>query len=620
MWFNKRRDPRVNDEIRFHRDRLIDDFLAKGMSRQEAERRAFLEFGNVGQIEEAVRDVRGRWLDDLTSDLRYATRTLRRTPGFTAVAVLSLALGIGANAAIFTLINAVMLRTLPVREPNQLVQITRLLDGRPGVVSYPLFEYFRDNVKSISSAFAQQTANQAIVIDGEEEFVTTDLVSGGHYGVLGIEPAAGRLLGPADDVLSPASPAAVISDRYWQRRFARSQSAIGATFTLGDRLFTIVGVTPAWYDSAMAGHVPDLTLPLLMKVASGPQYRSTDFNWLNVLARLKPGATVEQANAEVQVLFQSFVQAQSAQAPEKERANILRQRAVALPAPDGFNPFRDNVGRPLLILMGIVALILLLACVNLSGLLLARAATRQREISIRLAMGAGRGRVVRQLITESLVLASVGGAAGLAVAGWLSARLYTLFVNGRDVVLSLTPDWRVLAFTALVSLIACVVSSLTPALQAVRVNLNPALKEVRAQGHGRLGRVLVVAQLAMSMILIVGAALFVGSFVNLYTADRGFDSDGILVMGVRSSRPYPAARGVAVRRALLERLRALPGVAVGQCGAGAAGQRCSPGPQRSRRGIRVSIGRIRKSRLQRGCARLFRYAGHTARGRTRVQR
>jgi putative ABC transport system permease protein len=560
MWSRRHRDPRVADELRFHRDRLIEDYLGQGVSRQEAERRAFLEFGNVPQIEEAVRDVRGRWLDDLATDLRYAMRTLRRTPGFTAIAVLSFALGIGANAAIFTLINAVMLRTLPVREPHRLVQITRLLDGRPGVVSFPLFEQFRDNVKSISGAFAQVIASQAVVIDGEEELVSTDLVSGGYYGVLGLEPAAGRLLTPADDVVSPASPAAVISDRYWQRRFARSPSAIGKSVTIGERLFTIVGVTPSWYDSATAGHVPDLTLPLLMKTATGPQYRSKDFNWLNMLARLKPGATVEEANAEVQVLFASFVQAQSSQAPEKERANLLRQHAIALAAPDGFNPFRDNVGRPLLVLMGIVALILMLACVNLSSMLLARAAARQREISIRLAIGAGRGRVVRQFITESLVLASLGGAVGFAPAGWLSVRLYTLFVNGRDVVLSLAPDWRVLAFTALASCVACIVSGLAPALQAVRVNLNPALKEVRAHGHGRLGRALVVAQLTMSMILVVGATLFVGTFLRLYTVDRGFDSSGVLLTSVRHSRPYPPARVGTVRTAVLERLRALPGV------------------------------------------------------------
>jgi predicted permease len=566
MWWRKRRDPRIGDEVRFHRDHLLEDYIAAGMDRKEAERRAFLEFGNVTQIEEACRDVRGRWLEDLARDVRYTLQTLRRNPGFSAVTVLSLALGIGANAAIFTLINAVMLRSLPVKEPGRLVQITRLLEGRPGVVSYPLFEHFRDNVKSISSAFAQGTSDQAIVIDGEDEFVTADLVSGEYYRVLGIEPAAGRLPGPSDDTLSPSStsspssPAAVIiSDRYWQRRFGRSPSAIGKSFTIRDRAFTIVGVTPPSYEGARPGRAPDLMLPLLMMM-SDVQRSEMGFNSLNVLARLKPGATVEQANAEAQVLYGSFLQSQAARSTEKERAAILRQRAVALSAPDGFNPIRDNIARPLLILMGLVGLILMLACVNLSGLLLARAAARQHEISIRLAIGAGRGRLVRQFLTESLVLASVGGGVGLAMAGWFSTRLFTLFVNGRDVVLSVAPDWRVLAFTCCVSLLACCVAGLAPALQAVRVNVNPALKDVRAPGHRRLGKAFVVAQLAISMVLVVGATLFVGTLVKLSTVDRGFDSDGVLVVSVRTSRPYPAPRAKAVQRALLDRLRTVPGV------------------------------------------------------------
>ncbi len=220
MWFSKRRDPRIADEVGYHRDRLIEDYMAIGMDRPAAERRAFLELGNAVPIEEAVRDVRGRWLDDSGKDLRYAVRILRRNPGFSVVAVLSLALGIGANAAIFTLINAVMLRRLPVEEPDRLVQITRLISsgleqGRPGFVSYPLFELFRDKVTSVSGVFAQGTLDQAIAIDGEDEFVTADLISGKYFTVLGLEPAAGRLLGPADDVQSPPSPAAVITDRYW---------------------------------------------------------------------------------------------------------------------------------------------------------------------------------------------------------------------------------------------------------------------------------------------------------------------------------------------------------------------------------------------------------------------
>ncbi|MPY87506.1 MAG: FtsX-like permease family protein [Luteitalea sp.] len=560
MWLNKRRDPRLGDEVRFHRDRLIEDYMAAGMDRKEAERRAFLEFGSVAQIEEACRDVRGRWLDDLAKDLRYAVRTLRRNPGFAAIAVLSLALGIGATTAIFSLVNAVMLRTLPVREPDRLVQITRIRpDGRPGGVSYRLFEYFRDHVQSVSGAFAHGSSGELIVIDGEEDFVTADFVSGAYYGVLGLDAAAGRLLGPADDTLSPSSPAAVISDRYWQRRFGRSPSAIGTSLTIRDRVFTIVGVTPSSFQGVRAGDAPDLMLPLLLMMSEEQRGEVTN-NWLGLLARLKPGATVEQANAEVQVLWSSFLQSQAARAPEKERADILRQRAAAFSAPDGFNPFRDDLAQPLLILMGAVGLILLLACVNLSGLLLARAAARQREISIRLAIGAGRARLVRQFLTETLVLALLGGGVGLAMAGWFSARLVSLFASGRDVVLSVAPDGRVLVFTAIVSLVACLAAGLAPALQAVRVNVNPALKEVRAQGHGRLGKTLVVAQLAMSMVLIVGATLFIGTLVKLYAVDRGFDSDGVLVVHVRSSRPYHPVRAMAVQGALLERLRTLPGV------------------------------------------------------------
>ena len=559
MWLSKRRDSRIGDEVRFHRDRLIGDYMAAGMNRVEAERRAFLEFGNVTQIEEACRDVRGRWLDDLVKDLRYTFRTLRRNPGFSSVAVLSLALGIGANAAVFSLINAVMLRMLPVEQPDQLAQIAGVQDGRHYLVSYPLFEQVRDHVTSISSAFAQATSEQAIVIDGEDELVTADLVSGAYSIVLGIEPAAGRMLGPGDDVPSPPSPAAVISDRYWQRRFGRSLSAIGTSFTIRDRTFTIVGVMPPSYQGARLGQAPDLMLPLLMMM-SGPQYRDSGFNWLNLMARLKPGATVEQANAEVQVLFSSLMQSQAARAPEKDRAAILRRRVAALSAPGGFNPIRESIAQPLLILMGIVGLILMLACVNLSGLLLARAAARQREISIRLAIGAGRGRLVRQFLTESLVLTLLGGGAGLAVAGWFSATLFTLFVGGRDVTLSVAPDWRVLAFTCAVALLACLVAGLAPALHAVRVNVNPALKEVRAHGHRRLGKALVVAQLAISMVLLVGATLFVGTLVKLYAVDRGFDSDGVLVVNVRTSRPYPAPVAKAVQGGLLDRLRTIPGV------------------------------------------------------------
>jgi predicted permease len=384
-------------------------------------------------------------------------------------------------------------------------------------------------------------------------------VSGAYYSLLGIEPVEGRLLGPADDVLSPSSPAAVISDRYWERRFSRSPSAVGKAVTIRDRVFTIVGVTPPSFQSARAGHLPDITLPL-MSMMSEEQRTEITNNWVSVLGRLRPGATVEQADAEVQVLWRSFLHSHVATAREKDRAGILQQRAAALPSSDGFNPFRYDYARSLLILMGVVALVLLLACVNLSGLLLARAAARQREISIRLAIGAGRGRLVRQLLTESLLIAASGGILGLVLAVWFSERLVALFVDGRSVILSTAPDWRVFTFTAMVALLACVVAGLAPALHAVRFNVNPALKEVRVQAHGWLGKSLVIAQLAISMILIVGATLFLGTLVNLYSVERGFESDGVIVVNVRSSRPYEAARGFAVQRAMLERLKSVPGI------------------------------------------------------------
>jgi len=559
-----RRDPRIDDELRFHRDRLIEDYVAAGMARADAQRRAFIEFGNAAAIGEDVRDTRGRWLDDFAKDLIYAVRTLRRSPTFAIVAVLSLALGIGANAAIFSLVNAVMLGSLPVKDPDRLVQITRTRsDGRPAQVSYPLFERFR-NITSISDVFVQMSRTQTIDIGDEE--VRADIVSGTYFTVLGLEADAGRLLVPSDDVLSPAVPAAVISDGYWQRRFGRSSSAIGATLTIRNRVFTIVGVTPPRFRGAIAGSPPDLFLPLL-PMMSDLQRTEAGFNFLTLLARLKPGATVEQALAEANVLYRPILDAQMAEATSHaERAGLQQQRLIALHAPDGFNPIRDTIREPLVILMGIVALILLLASVNVTGLLLARAASRQREISIRLAIGAGRGRLVRQFLAESLVLAGAGGALGFAAASRISTRMFGLIVSSRNVDLSVTPDWRVMAFTAAISLAACVAAGLVPALQAFRTRLNPALKEVRSEHHARLGKALVAAQLAISMVLVVGAVLFIGTLVNLYSVDRGFDTNGLLIVQVRGT-PMSPERARAVQSALLQRLNALANVRSASAGA-----------------------------------------------------
>lgn len=560
MPWNRRQDPRVRDELRYHRDRLIDDYLARGVDRAEAERRAFLEFGNVANLEEQVRDVRGRWWADFLQDLRYACRTLRRSPGFGLAAILSLALGIGANAGIFSVINAVMLRSLPVREPDRLVLISRLNeDGRPLWLPFPLFERLREDLRSVSGLAALATSRETVIIDGDDDLVQSDQVSGTYFDLLGVRPAAGRLLAPSDDVIAPEAPAVVISDHYWARRFVRDPAAVGKVIRVRNRLFTIVGVTPASFQSIRPDRTPDVTLPLLAMLRED-QRQAIDMNNYIVIGRLAPGATVAQTNAEVQAVYGGFLQFQASQQREKDRPAILRQHAAAAAAPDGFNAFRYEYGRSLVVLMGGVGLVLLLACVNLSGLLLARAAARQREIAIRLAIGAGRGRLVRQFLTESLVLAVIGAGVGLLIAGWLSAGLFGLFLNGREVAISVAPDWRVIAFTSAVAAVACLLSGLTPALHAVRAGVHPALKEMRARGSGRLGKSLVVAQLAISMILLVGATLFIGTFVKLHAVDRGFDSGGVLIASVRAAEPYPTARIAAVKQALVDRLGVLPGV------------------------------------------------------------
>jgi predicted permease len=558
-WFH-RQDPRVRDELRYHRDRMIADFVARGMDRQAAERRAFLEFGNVAHLEEAVRDARGRWLADLGADLRYALRVLRRSPMFAAVAIVSLALGIGANAAIFSVINGVMLRPLPVAEPERLVVISRLNEtGRPMPVPFPMFERLRDHLQSTTSVAAVGFNRETVIIDGEDDIAITDLVSGSYFNLLGVRPAAGRLIAPADDVVAAEAPVAVISDRFWARRFGRDPAVIGKAITIRGRPFTIVGVTPRSFQSIRPDRTPDLTVPIHVMLSEELR-RTIDLNNYIVIARLKPGAQVAQTNAEVQALYASLLQLQASQEREKDRPAILSQRARAAAAPDGFNAFRYDYGRSLLILMGSVGLVLLLACVNLSGLLLARAAARQRETAIRLAIGASRGRLVRQFLTETLLLAAIGAAAGLLLAGPLAARLFSLFLNGREVAISVAPDWRVALFAAAVACAACLLAGLAPAVQAVRGGLTPVLKQTRARGSGRLGRSLVVAQLAISMVLLVGAALFIGTLVKLRNVDRGFETAGVLVVNVRMQQPAPPARNQAVKDALLERLETLPGV------------------------------------------------------------
>lgn len=558
MWFRRKSGDDAR-ELRYHFERLVREGIAEGLTPVEAQRRARRELGGLDQIGEECRDVRGRWLEDFAKDLRYTARALGRSPGFLVVSVLSLALGVGANTAIFSLIDALMLRSLPVKDPGQLVHITRVDEnGGPLHVSWQLFLDFRDNMKTISGAAAQKDGRVTMFLDGADEVVNAAMVTGNQFTLLGVEPAAGRLLEPADDT---GSPAAVISYQYWKRRFGMSPAAIGKTFTLQgqEQSFTIVGVTPPYYHGAVVGDDPEITVPLTL-LLSAPERTEPTFNNVNMIGRLRPGVTRAQANAELQVLWHAFQKRVAAGLPEQDRHEILGERAAVLSGRNGFDPLRDRYSEALLVLMGMVALVLLLACANLSGLLLARASSREREISIRLALGAGRGRLLRQFLAESFVLAALGGTLGLLLARWFAGGLVAAMAKGEELSISIAPDWRVLGFTAGVSLVACVLAGLAPGMHALRASLNAGLRQARSGGHQRLGRALVIAQVSISMVLVTGAALFAATLVKLYGVNRGMRTGGILTFTLRTSGTCPPDRCRAAAKTLLDRVMALPGV------------------------------------------------------------
>ncbi len=566
LFGSQQRDGELAAELESHLQMNVEDNLRSGMTPEEARRQALIKLGGVEQTKENYRDRRGfPWLETLLHDIRFGLRMLRKNLGFTAVAVLTLALGIGANTAIFTLIDSVMLRPLPVGEPQQLVQITRVADGKDQRLSYPQFTRLNEQMHSLQGAFARQGTSAVLTIDGLEDQVTGEIVSGDYFDVLQLTPAAGRLLSPQDDAVPGASPVAVISFDYWRRRFAEDPNVLGKSFSVGGQVFTIVGVTPENFTGVVRGENPDVTFSLAMAEVlwgTGSLWRKEDDHYsLEVMARLRSDASVTSANAELQVLFAGLVRDQASRTSNPDDLKkVLSQRAEAVAAPTGINQLRSQYAAPLLILMGAVTLVLLQACANVASLLLARSAERQREISVRRALGASRGRLLRQFLTESAILALLGGAAGLLLAQWFSRGLVNMMANGAPLTLSVKPNVTVLAFTAIVSLMTCLLAGIAPGFYASRSEVNSALKEVRIGAHGRWGKLLVVAQLALSMVLLVGASLFIGTVLKLYGLDSGFHCDGVFTFGVRASDTLPPGRAIDVEQTMVSRLSDLPGV------------------------------------------------------------
>ncbi|SPE38678.1 Permease [Candidatus Sulfopaludibacter sp. SbA6] len=526
-------------------------------------------------------------MGSLLQDFRFAGRTLSKSPGFVLVAVLSLGLGIGANTAIFSLINAVMLRLLPVAHPEQLVLLTdpgasgihidTTEHGVREILAYPEFEELRTHNQVFSGMFAAQSAlGQVDVVTGrgaaeQAAKARMQLVSGEFFGVLGVQPVLGRAFTPAEDRTPGANPVAVISYGFWQRRFGADPGIVGKTLRVGRATFQILGVAPEGFRGMLVGSEADLWLPLTMQEQALPgrnYLRPRDVLWLQVMARLAPGISRAKAGAAVNVEFQQILRGWAAALPnEQERRDMLDQKIELRPGARGASPLRDQFSDPLVLLMAMVGLVLLIACSNIANLMLARANGRQREIGVRLALGAGRARLIRLLLTESILVAALGGILGALLANSGTDVLIKLVAaGGSDPALGSYRDLRVFLFTAGISLLTGILFGLAPAMRATRLDVNQALAaNVRgssgSRGSVRTGRVLVVAQVALSLLLLMGATLFVRSLHNLVAQKLGFNRDHLLMVEVDpTGGGYKGAAVPALYLKLREALQTIPGV------------------------------------------------------------
>ena len=570
--FSRRRlEQELDEELRAYLETSIEEKVRAGMPREEAVRAARIEAGSLEAAKDYTRDV--GWetrLEGVWRDVGYAARTLRRSPSFTAVAVLTLALGIGANTAIFSAVNAIMLRQLPVERPEEMVSLAAVYkNGVDPVFSYAAYRRIAaDGAPFVDAIAASTLRREAITVDGPPEPVGLKWVSGNYFSTLGVAAAVGRTLLASDDPSPPGAPVAVLSDAYWARRFGRDPTVVGRSFRLKATTFVIVGIAPRGFWGDSAGEAVDLWTPLSAQPgAPSWLWSGHSTTWLRIVGRRRPGISLAQARAGLEPVYQRIRDDIAAGTDSQEfRLSVLESRLAVSDGSRGSSRVRDNLSAPLLVLMAIVGLVLVVACANLANLMLARAATRRRETAVCLAIGAGRSRLVRQGMAEASLIAAFGGLAGLLLAVWGASVLEAMISGALPIALDISPDTRVLAFAVVTSCATAVVFGLFPALRATRIDPLAALKGGGGAGGIKgipLGRTLVVTQIAVSMVLLVAAGLFVRSLLKIRDIEPGFDPDGVLIFRMTppvDQPPMPVEARRILYRELLARAAGVPGV------------------------------------------------------------
>jgi macrolide transport system ATP-binding/permease protein len=595
-WLTRRpgKEAELQEELQFHLDEETEERAGGALDAAQARLAARRDLGNLTRVQE---DTRAAWswafVEQLLQDIRYAVRSMGAHPTFSALAILSLALGIGANTAIFSFMDSILLRSLPVPNPESLVTLSWRMNSREmhgmnrhddsfldrdagfggSIFAYPALEMFRKNDSIFSTVFGYQGAGDLhLAIGNQAEIANTEYVTGDYFKGLGIPPAAGRLI-MADDDRAGAPSVAVISSALSQRYFGGAANAAGQPIRIDNLPFIVIGVVPVEFFGADPGLLPDVYVPMHANLLlEGDQYHypasasytDPNYEWVITMARLRPGVSRTQAQAVLSPQFSEWMRTVNTERTRSDLPTLLVRDGRA-----GLSGLRQQYSKPLFILLAVVALILAIACANIANLLLARAAARRREIAVRLSIGAGRWRVVRQLLTESIMLASIGGVIGIAFALWGIRFLTALLANGReDFTLHADLNWHVLIVAAGLALLTGTLFGLAPALQSTRVDLLPALKESRAAGtrsHGRrrltLSRALMVAQMAISLVILVAAGLFVRSLSHLESIQLGFNRENVLTFRLNASRAgHPDSEVPAFYNHLRARFAAIPGV------------------------------------------------------------